>query len=140
MQWSKISWYLPAAYSVASKRLEAVIMDTPADQTVLLLSMRFSAHKWYLISVTDWKAGCKTQNDTLKNCTLVNIRANEDLLFVNMLLCHSCSYTSGLTSLFALTPSPNTSFFSGMSREFDTWQGDLTSADSFISTLPVFVN
>lgn len=61
-------------------------MDTSADQILFLRTMRFSTVKLYLISVTGGEADCKTQNDTLKNCTLVNTRANEDLLFVNMSL------------------------------------------------------
>lgn len=68
-------------------------MDTSADQIVFLLSMQFSTLKLYLVSVTGGEADCKPQNDTVFESTLVNTRANEDLLFVNMSLCHSCSYT-----------------------------------------------
>lgn len=105
MQWSKKknkkknpSTYLKhILYLVNSSKV--VIMDTSADQIVVLLIMQFSPLNLFLI--TGEEADNKMQNDSLKNSILVNSRVNED---------NARSYPLVHIILSALIPSAKTSF------------------------------
>lgn len=76
-------------YLVNSSKV--VIMDTSADQIVVLLIMQFSPLNLFLI--TGEEADNKMQNDALKNSILVNSRVNEDLLFMNIMHALTLWYT-----------------------------------------------